>query len=39
MQKIQGVSIGLVMSAPWYEPLEDSPEERSAVDRILSFNL
>jgi len=38
-QKIQRGSIGLVMSAPWYEPLEDSPEERSAVDRILSFNL
>lgn len=38
-QKIQGGSIGLVISAPWYEPLENSPEERSAVDRILSFNL
>lgn len=37
-QKIQGGSIGLVMSAPWYEPLEDSFEDRSAVDRILSFN-
>lgn len=37
-QKIQGGSIGLVMSAPWYEPLEDSSEDRSAVDRILSFN-
>lgn len=38
LQKIQGGSIGFVMSAPWYEPLEDSLEDRSAVDRILSFN-
>ena len=38
LQKIQGGSIGFVMSAPWYEPLEDSSEDRSAVDRILSFN-
>ncbi|XP_057841268.2 coniferin beta-glucosidase-like [Cryptomeria japonica] len=38
-QKIQGGSIGFVMSAPWYEPLEDTPEDRAAVDRILAFNI
>eukprot|EP01018_Ginkgo_biloba_P002552 Gb_20621 [translate_table: standard] len=36
-QKIKGGSIGIVISAPWYEPLEDTPEDWSAVDRILSF--
>ncbi|GLJ30674.1 hypothetical protein SUGI_0607410 [Cryptomeria japonica] len=37
--KIQGGSIGFVISAPWYEPLEDTPEDRAAVHRILAFNI
>ncbi|GLJ30671.1 hypothetical protein SUGI_0607360 [Cryptomeria japonica] len=38
-QKIQGGSIGLVMSATWYEPLKDTLDDRAAVDRILAFNI
>ncbi|GLJ30673.1 hypothetical protein SUGI_0607380 [Cryptomeria japonica] len=38
-QQIQGGSIGFVVSAPWYEPLEDTPDDRAAVDRILAFNI
>ncbi|KAH9301407.1 hypothetical protein KI387_012990, partial [Taxus chinensis] len=38
-QKHQGGSIGFVISAPWYEPLEDTSHDHEAVARILTFNI
>ncbi|XP_058094683.1 beta-glucosidase 18-like isoform X2 [Magnolia sinica] len=38
-QATQGGSIGIVISAGWYEPLRDIPEDRSAVQRALAFDL
>lgn len=36
-QKKQGGMIGIVMSAPWYEPFEDTPVGRLAAQRAQAF--
>ncbi|XP_058094673.1 beta-glucosidase 18-like [Magnolia sinica] len=38
-QAKQGGSIGIVMSACWYEPLRDIPADRSAAQRALAFDI
>ncbi|KAL5990467.1 Beta-glucosidase 18 [Asimina triloba] len=35
----QGGSIGIVLSAYWYEPLTDTPIDRLAAERVLAFQL
>ncbi|XP_058094669.1 beta-glucosidase 18-like isoform X6 [Magnolia sinica] len=37
-QAKQGGSIGIVVSAIWYEPLRDIPADRSAAQRALAFH-
>ncbi|KAM1005103.1 hypothetical protein ACFX2J_005179 [Malus domestica] len=36
-QKIQGGSIGIVMNAPWFEPISNSLEDKLAAERAISF--
>ncbi|XP_068663041.1 beta-glucosidase 18-like [Aristolochia californica] len=38
-QKKQGGSIGIVMSAFWFEPLRNIPEDISAAERIVAFDV
>ncbi|KAI4342606.1 hypothetical protein MLD38_027213 [Melastoma candidum] len=37
-QEKQGGMIGIVMSAPWYEPYSDTPADRLAAERVNAFN-
>ncbi|XP_048127593.1 beta-glucosidase 18-like isoform X1 [Rhodamnia argentea] len=37
-QEKQGGMIGIVISAAWYEPYDDNPADRLAVQRALAFN-
>lgn len=36
-QEKQGGMIGIVIAAPWYEPYDDTPADRLAVQRSLAF--
>ncbi|XP_010023759.2 beta-glucosidase 18 [Eucalyptus grandis] len=36
-QEKQGGMIGIVISAPWFEPYDDTPADRLAVQRSLAF--
>jgi beta-glucosidase len=31
--------IGIVMSAPWFEPMTDAPVDRQATERALAFDI
>ena len=39
LQSEQKGSIGIVMYTTWYEPLTDTPEDRLATERALTFTV